>query len=51
MQYACEEPSSGANSSPFDEGIHSRNINENRRGYGVVLLIMAGHVGDKQLQL
>jgi hypothetical protein len=49
--YACEEPSSGANSSPFDKDIHSTNNNENRCGYGVVLLVMAGHVGDKQLQL
>ena len=40
MQYACEEPSSGANSSPFDEGIHNTNNNESRCGYGQTLLIV-----------
>jgi hypothetical protein len=44
MQYACEEPSSGANSSPFDEGILSTNNNENMFGYGVVLLVVAGQM-------
>lgn len=44
MQYACEEPSSGANSSPFDEGILSTNNDENRCGYGVVLLVMPGQM-------
>jgi hypothetical protein len=44
MQYACKEPSIGANSLPFDEGMHSTNNNENRCGYGVVLLFMAGQM-------
>jgi len=44
MQYACKEPSSGANSLPFDQGIHSTNNNEKRCGYGVVLLVTAGQM-------
>jgi len=42
--YACEVSCTGEYSSPSGDGVQSTNNNENRCGYGAVLLDMAGQI-------